>query len=126
MANTYMDVEDEVDSIAMVIDSGATDHCFADLLAFTKYKNFDAPLTERIAEKRTSFMIMGQETVKMAIEVENKRVVDLTLQDVLYTPGLHSNLISILKVCGLGLDVWFGETNVVAKFNDGHTAIHGI
>jgi len=79
MANTYMDVEDKVDGIATVIDSGAIDHCFADLLAFTKYKNFDVPLTRRIAKKRTSFMIMDQGTVKIAIEVENRRVVDLIL-----------------------------------------------
>jgi len=62
----------------------------------------------------------------MAIEVENRRVVDLTLWDVLHTPGLHSNLISIPKVCRLGLDVQFGEKDVVAKFSDGCTTIHGI
>jgi len=43
--------------------------------------------------------------MKMTIEVENGRVVDLTLWNILYTPGLHSNLISILKIYGLGLDV---------------------
>jgi len=105
MANAYMGVEDEVDGIATVIDSGATDHCFADFLAFTEYEKFEVPLIGRTAEKGTSFMIMGQGTVKMAIEVENRRVVDLTLWDVLYTPGLHLNLILIPKVCGLGLDV---------------------
>jgi len=105
MANTYMGVEDEVDSIATVIDSEATDYCFADFSAFTEYDKFDAPLTGRTAEKGTSFMITGQGTVKMDIKVENGRVVDLTLQNVLYILGLHSNLISILKVCSLGLDV---------------------
>ena len=126
MANTYIGEEDEVDGIATVIDSGATDHCFADFLAFTEYKKFDAPLTGRTAEKGISFTITGQGTVKMAIEVKNERVVDLTLQNVLHTPELHSNLILIPKVCGLGLDVQFGEKEVVAKFSDGHTAIHGI
>jgi len=62
----------------------------------------------------------------MAIEVGNKRVVDLTLQNVLYTLDLYSNLISILKVCGLDLDVQFGKDNVVAKFNNGHTTIYSI
>ena len=79
MANTYMGVEDEVDSIATVIDSGATDHCFVDFSAFTEYEKFEVPLIGRTAKKGTSFMITGQGTVKMAIEVENRRVVDLTL-----------------------------------------------
>jgi len=105
MANTYMGVEDEVDGIATVIDLGATDHCFVDFLAFTKYKKFNASLTGRTAEKVTSFTITDQGTVKMAIEVESGRVVNLTLWDVLYTPELHSNLNSILKICELGLDV---------------------
>ena len=126
MANTYMGVEDKVDSIATVIDSGVTDHCFADFLAFTEYEKFNVPLTGRTAEKGTSFMIMGQGTVKMAIKVENGGVIDLTLWNVLYTPELHSNLILIPKVCGLGLDVQFGEKEVVVKFSSGCTAICSI
>jgi len=59
MANAYMGVEDEADSIATVIDSGATDHCFADFSAFTEYKKFKAPLIGRTAKKGTSFMITG-------------------------------------------------------------------
>ena len=126
MANTYMGVEDKVDSIATVIDSGVTDHCFADFLAFTEYEKFNVPLTGRTAEKGTSFMITGQGTVKMAIKVENGRVIDLTLWNVLYTPELHSNLILIPKVCGLGLDVQFGEKEVVVKFSGRCTAICSI
>jgi len=79
MADIYMGVEDKVDGIAMVIDSGATDYYFTDFSAFTEYEKFNTPLTGRTAEKGTSFMIMGQETMKMAIEVENRRVVNLTL-----------------------------------------------
>jgi len=126
MANTYMGVEDKVDGIAMVIDSGVTDHCFADFLAFTEYEKFNIPLTGRTAEKGTSFMITGQETVKMAIKVENGRVIDLTLWNILHTPELHSNLILIPKICGLGLDVQFGEKEVVVKFSSGCTAICSI
>jgi len=126
MANTYMGVEDKVDGIAMVIDSGVTDHCFADFLAFTEYEKFNIPLTGRTAEKGTSFMITGQETVKMAIKVENGRVIDLTFWNILHTPELHSNLILIPKVCGLGLDVQFGEKEVVVKFSSGCTAICSI
>ena len=59
----------------------------------------------------------------MITEIENRRVVDLILQNILYTPDLHSNFILILEVCKLGLDVGFGENNIIAKFNNGDTII---
>ena len=44
MAKTYMGVEDKVDGIAIVIDSGVIDYCFVDFSAFTEYKKFDVPV----------------------------------------------------------------------------------
>ena len=122
MMNTH---KDEVENIVIVINLGVTDHYFVDFLVFTEYKKFDAFLTKRTANKM-NFIMVGWDIVRMAIEVGNKRVVALTLQNVLYTLHLYSNLISILKVCRLDLDVQFGKDNVVAKFNNGHTTIYSI
>jgi len=55
----------------------------------------------------------------MTIEVENRRMIDLTLYNVLHTLGLHSNLISILKICNLGLEVHFRTDDIIAKFDNG-------
>lgn len=120
MMNAY---KDKVKNIVIVMNLEVTDYYFVDFLVFTEYKKFDTFLTKRTANKM-NFIMVGWNIVRIAIEVGNKRVVDLTLQNVLYTLDLYSNLISILKVCGLDLDVQFGKNNVVAKFNNEHTTIY--
>ena len=59
----------------------------------------------------------------MTIEIKDKKEIDLILQDILYTPELHSNLISILKICNMSINVVFGTNNVVARLDDEYTAI---
>ena len=59
----------------------------------------------------------------MTIEIKDKKEIDLILQDILYTPGLHSNLISILRICNMSINVVFGTNNVVARLDDEYTAI---
>ena len=67
------------DGLDTVIDSEVTDHCFVDIIIFTEYKRFSLPLAGKIAEKKMNFMIVGQGTVKMTIEIENGRIIDLIL-----------------------------------------------
>jgi len=47
------------DSLDTVIDSGATDHCFADISMFTEYERFSSSLARKIVEKEMNFMIVG-------------------------------------------------------------------
>lgn len=115
--------KDKVKNIVIVMNLEVTDYYFVDFLVFTEYKKFDTFLTKRTANKM-NFIMVGWNIVRMAIKVGNKRVVDLALQNVLYTLDLYSNFISILKVCELDLDVQFGKNNVVAKFNNEHTTIY--
>lgn len=110
-------------NIDTVIDSGITDHCFADVNVFTKYKKFEILLVRRIAEKGTNFSIAGQETVRMTIKVEDGKKMNLIFQDILYTSELCSNLISILKICNMSLNVVFSINDVVARLDNRHTAI---
>jgi len=44
--------------------------------------------------------------VKIIIEIKDKKESTSHFKNVLHTPGLHSNLISILKTCNLGLGVY--------------------
>jgi len=57
------------------------------------------------------------------IKIENGKEIDLILCNVLYIPKLHSNLISILKICSLELKVHFRIKNVIINFNNERTAI---
>ncbi|KAJ3552016.1 hypothetical protein NP233_g12967 [Leucocoprinus birnbaumii] len=107
-----------------VIDSGATDHCFVHRHDFVKYTRFTNPMLGRTAEKGLTFEIIGQGTVTMAVDVGEK-VVELTLNDVLHTPGLRSNLISIPKICSLGYSVFFGLEEVLAKHLGGAIVLRG-
>ena len=93
---------------------------------FTEYKRFSLPLAGKTVKKEINFIIAGQGTVKMTIEVENGRMIDLTLHNTLHTPDFHSNLISILKICNLGLQVYFETDDIVAKFDNGRVAIQGV
>jgi len=60
------------------------------------------------------------------IEVENGRMIDLTLYNTLHTPGLHFNLISIPKIYNLELEVYFRTDDVIIKFNNSRVVIWGI
>jgi len=58
--------------------------------------------------------------------VTNRRIIDLTLCDVLHIPDLHSNLISIPKICGLDLVITFSKNNVIASFSDRRMVIYRV
>ena len=77
-------------------------------------------------ERRTNFLITEREIIGMMIEIEDEKKIDLTLQDVLHIPELWSNLISILKICNICLNMYFGIDDIVARFNDGYIAIQEI
>jgi len=47
------------DGLDTVIDSGATNHCFADIGMFTEYERFSLSLAGNIVEKEMNFMIVG-------------------------------------------------------------------
>ena len=75
-------------------------------------------MARKTIKKKINFIIARQKLVKMIIEIENRRIIDLILYNTLHTSGLHSNLIFILKIYNLELEVYFRTNNIVAKFND--------
>ena len=77
---------------------GTTDHCFVKYTNLIKYKKFQISMTDRIAEKGIIFEIARHGIVKIVVEIVNRRIIDLTLHNILHIPDLHSNLISISKI----------------------------
>jgi len=112
--------------ITTILNLEVTDYCFVKCANFIKYEKFQTSITGRIAEKRTSFEIARYGIVKIAVEVVNRRIINLTLHDVLYIPDLYSNLISISKICRLDLAIIFGENEVIASLSNSKTAIYSV
>ena len=83
-------------------------------------------MTGRIAEKGTIFEIAKHGIVKIVVEVVNRRIIDPTLHNVLHIPDLHSNLISISKICRLGLAIIFGKNEVIASLSNNRIEICNI
>lgn len=83
-------------------------------------------LVSRIAEKETSFEIIEYRTIKLAVKIANRKIINLILYDVLHTPSLHFNLISILKICRLGLTMIFSKNNIVISFSNERIAIYKV
>ena len=83
-------------------------------------------LVSKIAEKGTSFEIIEYETIKLVVKVANRKIINLTLHNVLYIPSLHFNLISILKICRLSLAMIFSKNNIVISFSNKRIAIHRV
>ena len=83
-------------------------------------------MTGRTVKKETSFEIAKHRIVRIAVKIMNRKIIDLTLYNILYTPDLHSNLISIYKICRLGLAVTFGENKVITSFDNNRMAIYSI
>ena len=104
----------------------SADHCFIDYNDFVKYEKFQISLVSRIAKKRTDFEIVGWKVIRLAVEMTDRRIIYLILHDVLYIPGLYSNLILIPKICSLGLAVIFSKNNVITSFSDERMIIHRV
>jgi len=88
---------DNKPDILTLLDSGASDHYFADLSLFTSYTPFNQPLPGLTAEKGLMFNVIGKGNVEFQTNISGvKRTI--TFDDVLYTPGFRSNLISMSKL----------------------------
>lgn len=83
--------------VSIVIDSRATDHCLVQRDDFIKYIAFAKLVFGWTAWKKTIFEITRQEIVGIWTEVD-KLEVNITLQNVLYTLGLHLDLILIPRI----------------------------
>lgn len=114
-------VNTNVNGVITLLDSGASDHCFVDRSLFSKYQMFSPPRKGNSAGKDSTFTIEGTGTVEFTMIVEgvHSRIV---LSDVLHTPHLRSNLVSVSKLVSKGMSVGFdGEMARVKK--SGNTTV---
>ena len=77
---------------------------------FISYSPLDWSISGLSANIKSIFNILGKETVKFKTRVERK-LKTITLDNAIYTPGLWSNLISVLKLLEKGANILFLVAN---------------
>lgn len=80
--------------ILTFINSRATNHCFADRSLFISYTTLSKLYFGMLAEKDSTFDIIGKGKVKFKTSVDGKTR-RVSINSILYTSNLRSNLISV-------------------------------
>ena len=74
-------------AIPTLLNSGASDYYFADLLLFTSYTLFKQPLPGLTAEEELIFNVVGKESIKLQTNINRQRKT-IIFDNTLYTPGV--------------------------------------
>jgi len=92
----------------MLIDSRASDHCFVNRESFISLTPLHQPTIGLATAKESIFNVTGKRKAKieMCINGTNRNI---TFEDVLHTPELCSNLISISKLAEKEVKVEFDQ-----------------
>ena len=109
----YIDPINKSD-ISMLLDSGASDHCFANITLFTSYIPFKQLSPRLTAEKGLIFNIEGKGNIELQTNVNGKRKT-ITFEKALYTPRFKSNLISMARLSIKGAEVYFKDNKAVIR-----------
>jgi len=105
-------------AIPTLLDSGTSDHYFADLLLFTSYTPFEQPSPGLTAEERLIFNVVGKGSVELQTNI-NRQKRTITFNNILYTPGFRSNLISVARLSTKGAEAHFKNNKAVIKTKNG-------
>ena len=105
-------------NLLTLMDSGASDHCITDQTMFITYEALNKPLKGLSADKGSSFDIIGKGNAMLYTCVNGGKR-EVILKDVLYTPSLRSNLISVSTLLEKGAKVYFDGDEAVVKTQDG-------
>jgi len=109
----YIDPINKSD-ISMLLDSGASDHCFANIILFTSYIPFKQLSPRLTAEKGLIFNIEGKGNIELQTNVNGKRKT-ITFEKALYTPRFKSNLISMARLSIKGAEAYFKDNKAVIR-----------
>jgi len=104
--------------VPTLLDSGTSNHCFANLSLFTSYTPFERPLSGLTAKEGLTFDMVGRGNVKLQTNVNRQRRT-ITLDNALYTPGFRSNLILVAKLSTKGAEACFKDNKAVIRTKDG-------
>ena len=109
----YIDLINKSD-ISMLLDSGASDHCFASITLFISYIPFEQLSPRLTAEKGLIFNIEGKGNIELQTNVNGKRKT-ITFEKALYTPRFKSNLISMARLSIKGAEAYFKDNKAVIR-----------
>ncbi|KAJ3496003.1 hypothetical protein NLJ89_g10542 [Agrocybe chaxingu] len=104
------------------IDSGASDHCFANKIDFSTYEPFYESCKGQAACQGAKFKILGKGTVEKTFISEGCKTT-IMFHEALHTPEFAANLISVSKFDAARFKVVFGEGHTQFVDPDGKTFI---
>ena len=108
-----------------LIDLGASDHCFVDKSLFTTYKPLQQLSFGLFANKGAAFSIEGKGSVEIVTDIKGvKRKVKF--ENMLHTPDMRSNLISLLRLEDKGVYVEIGGGKVQVKSPEREDIMTGV
>lgn len=102
------------DEICFLLDSGATDHIVNTREVFTSYVELPTPIKIGVAKNGTSVLAFG----KGRIEVTTNLGIRGSIDDVLYSPDVRYNLLSVNRIQQTGMSVIFGNNGVQVYNNN--------
>ena len=111
--------------IPILLDSGASNHCFADILLFISYTSFDQLSPGSTAEKELIFNIAGKGSIKLQTNINGERRT-ITFDNILYTSGFRSNLILMAKLSTKGAEAYFKNNKAIIRTKTGIDFISAI
>jgi len=105
-------------AISTLLDSGASDYCFADLSLFTSYTPFEQLSPRLTTEEGLTFNVVGKGSVELQTNVNGQRRM-ITFDNALHIPGFRSNLISVARLSTKGAEAHFKNNKAVIKTKNG-------
>lgn len=93
------------------IDSGPTSHMTNDFDNFTTYNSI-TPVEIQVAKSSVTFRAIGCGTIAKTMMLKDRRTV-VTFHNVLYTPELSANLLSVSQLDDAGVNLKFGSGAVI-------------
>ena len=104
----------------ILIDFGASDHCFAERLFFATYNTLNNPYMGLSTGKELTFKITGKGKVEFLTNINDVQR-KITFNNVLHISGLRSNLISVSELNSKGLYITFGGDKAHIRTSDRKT-----
>lgn len=98
------------DAFRWVLDSGASEHMINDERYLVNVRKLNVPTVISVAKSGVSMMSRVVGDVKMNANVNGKQQ-SCTVHNVLFVPGLYTNLFSVKRVAELGMEVVFGKNS---------------
>jgi len=115
-------VATSIEKILTLLNFGTSDHCFITKSWFSSYNMISPPRRGNSAGKDSTFTIDGTGVAKFSTTIDDIAS-RIKMNDVLHTPQLQSNLISVSKLVGKSITVAFEGETARVKRPDGVTVL---